>query len=584
VLPRRRTEALGRRTGEETSMTATEAFLQARNFLMARREDYAGAYAGFRWPELEDFNWALDWFDVYARRNNRTALWVASRDAGEIKLTYRELSERSTQVANFLRGMGVRRGDRILLMLGNVVPFWETMLAAIKLGAVVIPATTMLSRDDLLDRFERGDVRHVVVGGADARMFAGIRGDWTKIAVGHAPAGWTPYETAYRGSPIYAPHGPTPANAPLLLYFTSGTTAKPKLVEHSHQSYPVGHLSTMYWLGLKEGDVHLNISSPGWAKHVWSGVFAPWTAGATVFVYNYLRFNAKTMLDVIVRHGITTLCAPPTVWRAFVHEQLASYPVRLREVVSSGEPLDPEIISHVQRRWSLTVRDGYGQTETTALIGNTPGQKVKPGSMGRPLPGYRVALLDADGNEANEGEIALAVNPRPTGLMLGYQDDWKKTIDPAEGGFYRTGDVAQQDEDGSYRYLGRADDLFKSSEYRISPFELESVLSEHEAVAETAVVPSPEPAHAAVPKAVVTLAEGFDAGPRVAEEILRFAYARLAPYKRIRRLEFADLPKTLSGKIRRVELRQRETELRRQGARGKLEFWEEDFPALAETV
>jgi acetyl-CoA synthetase len=375
-------------------MTATEAFLQARKFLMANREDYARAYAGFRWPELDTFNWALDWFDVYAKSNNRTALWVATRDAGETKLSFRELSERSNQVANFLRGYGVRRGDRVLLMLSNVVPFWETMLAAIKLGAVVVPATTMIGHDELVDRFERGDIRHVVVGAGDAGKFADIKGDYTRIAVGKAPAGWIRYEDAYRASPIYAPHGPTLADAPLFLYFTSGTTAKPKLVEHTHQSYPVGHLSTMYWLGLKEGDVHLNISTPGWAKQAWSGFFAPWNAGSTVFVYNYYRFNAKTMLDVIVRHGVTTLCAPPTVWRMFVREDLASYPVRLREVVSSGEALDPEIISHVQKRWGLTVRDGYGQTETTALIGNTPGQRVKPGAMGRPLPGYHLALLD----------------------------------------------------------------------------------------------------------------------------------------------------------------------------------------------
>jgi acetyl-CoA synthetase len=562
-------------------MTATEAFLQARKFLMANREDYARAYAGFRWPELDTFNWALDWFDVYARSNNRTALWVATRDAGETKLSFRELSERSNQVANFLRGYGVRRGDRVLLMLSNVVPFWEMMLAAIKLGAVVVPATTMIGHDELVDRFERGDIRHVVVGAGDAGKFADIKGDYTRIAVGKAPAGWIRYDDAYRASPIYAPHGPTPADAPLLLYFTSGTTAKPKLVEHTHKSYPVGHLSTMYWLGLKEGDVHLNISTPGWAKQAWSGVFAPWNAGSTVFVYNYYRFNAKTMLDVIVRHGVTTLCAPPTVWRMFIREDLASYPVRLREVVSSGEALDPEIISHVQKRWGLTVRDGYGQTETTALIGNTPGQRVKPGAMGRPLPGYRLALLDADGNEGDEGEIALRLDPRPTGLMLGYQD-WNRTVDPATEGYYRTRDVAARDPDGYFTYVGRADDVFKSSEYRISPFELESVLAEHEAVAEAAVVPSPDELRLAVPKIVVELADGFAPTGMLAQELLRFARARLAPYKRIRRIEFAELPKTLSGKIRRVELRKREDELRGSNQRGELEFWEEDFPALAD--
>ncbi len=563
-------------------MTSTEVFIQARNLLMAQRKDHERACAKFQWPQLENFNWALDWFDAYAKNNNRPALRVVSRDAGEIKLSFRELSERSNQVANFLRGQGVRRGDPILLMVSNVVAFWEVMLATIKLGAVVIPATTMLTREDLLDRIERGGVRHVVTGAGDAGKFADIPGSFTRIAIGHAPAGWQRFEDAYRASPIFAPHAPTPANAPLLLYFTSGTTAKPKLVEHSHVSYPVGHLSTMYWLGLKEGDVHLNISSPGWAKHAWSGFFAPWNAGATVFVYNWLRFNAKTMLDVIVRHGVTSLCAPPVVWRQLLDENLANYPVRLREVVSSGQPLDPEIIRHVEKRWSLTVRDGYGQTETTAIIGNTPGTTIKQGSMGRVLPGYQVALLDADGAHADEGEIALPLDPRPMGLMLGYQDDWGKTIDPGEHGWYRTGDVARRDADGYYHYVGRADDLFKSAEYRISPFELESVLIEHEAVAAAAVVPSARRDGLVVPKAVIELEDGFAAGDALAEEVLRFTRARLAPYQRIRRVEFGDLPKTMTGKIRRVELRHREEELRRKEERATGEFWEEDFPTLVE--
>jgi acetyl-CoA synthetase len=565
---------------EEAPMTPTDAFWQARKFLIANREDYDRAYTGFQWPEFAEFNWALDWFDVYAKGNGRTALWVTSRDSGESKFSFRELSERSNQVANFLRGYGVRRGDRVLLMVGNVVPFWEVMLGAIKLGAVIVPATTMIGHGELLDRFERGDIRHVVAGSGDAGKFADIRGDYTRIAVGKPPAGWAYYDDAYRATTTFSPHGPTPANAPLLLYFTSGTTAKPKLVEHTHQSYPVGHLSTMYWLGLKEGDVHLNISTPGWAKHAWCGFFAPWNAGATVFVYNYYRFNAKTMLDVIVRHGVTTLCAPPAIWRLFAREDMANYPVRLREVASFGEPLEPEIISQVKEGWGVQVRDGYGQTETTALIGNTPGQKLQPGFMGRPLPGYRIALLDPDGNEAEEGEIAVAVDPRPTGLMLGYQDDWKKTVDPTSGGHYRTSDLAVRDARGYYSYVGRADDVFKSSEYRISPFELESVLAEHEAVDEVAVVPSPDELRLAVPKAVVELANGFEPSAMLAQELLRFARVRLSPYKRIRRLQFAELPKTLSGKVRRVELRKREDELCAAGARGEQEYWEQDFPAL----
>jgi acetyl-CoA synthetase len=561
-------------------MTPTQAFLQARDFLVARREDYRAACDGFTWPRFDTFNWALDFFDVQARGNDRIALWVVGDDGAEQKLSFAEMSERSNRVANFLRAQGVRRGDRVLLMLANVVPLWEVMLASIKLGAVIIPATTLLARDDLLDRFERGGVGHVVVGAGDAGKFAEVPGDYTRIAVGGAVAGWIAYEAADDAAPEFAADGPTLATDPLLLYFTSGTTSKPKLVEHSHQSYPVGHLSTMYWIGLGPDDIHLNISSAGWAKHAWSCFFAPWIAGATVFIYNFARFNAKAMLETIARCGVTTLCAPPTVWRMLIQEDMAAFPVRLRQVIGAGEPLNPEIIEQVRKAWGLTLRDGYGQTETTAQIGNTPGQPLKPGSMGRPLPGYDVVLLDPEGNEADEGEISIRLDPRPTGLMIGYKDDPAKTAEVMAGGYYRTGDVAMRDADGVITYVGRADDVFKASDYRISPFELESVLIEHEAVAEAAVVPSPDPVRLAVPKAVVTLVGGHAPGPELAANILAFARSRLAPYKRIRRIEFAELPKTISGKIRRVELRKQEAEARRRDERGALEFWEEDFPHL----
>jgi len=565
-------------------MTPTQAFQQARDFLVRHREDYDAAYAGFRWPEFRTFNWALDWFDHYARGNDRTGLWVVNENGSEIRLSFSDLAARSNRVANFLRALGVRRGDRILLMLNNVPPLWETMLASIKLGAVIIPATTLLARDDLLDRFDRGGVRHVLVGAADAGKFDDIPGDYSRIVVDGTRPGWTAFEDAYAAPAEFAADGPTPAGDPILLYFTSGTTSKPKLVEHSNQSYPVGHLSTMYWLGLREGDIHLNISSAGWAKHAWSCFFAPWNAGATVFIFNYARFNAKAVLDTVARCGVTTLCAPPTVWRMFIQEDLASFPVKLREVIGAGEPLNPEIIEQVRRAWKLNLRDGYGQTETTAQIGNSPGQRLKEGSMGRPLPGFKVGLLDPDGHEADEGEISLSLHPRPTGLMLGYKDDPAKTAQVMAGGWYRTGDVASRDADGYITYVGRADDVFKASDYRISPFELESVLLEHAAVAEAAVVPSPDPMRLAVPKAVVMLVAGQEPSAELAADILGFCRARLAPYKRIRRLEFAELPKTISGKIRRVELRKHEDVMRKQGERGQLEFWEEDFPELKVTA
>jgi acetyl-CoA synthetase len=558
---------------------SSESFVKARDFLLRNRSDYAQAFAGFHWPSLDRFNWALDYFDPMAAGNSRPALWIVGEDGREVKLSFAEMSARSNQVANFLRHLGVKRGDRILLMLGNVVPLWETMLAATKLGAVIIPATTLLARADLDDRFARGRMRHVIAGQGSVANFEGLSGDFTRIAVGGTVPGWQHYDEAYKAPAIFTPEGETRATDPLLLYFTSGTTAKPKLVLHSHQSYPVGHLSTMYWLGLEPGDIHLNISSPGWAKHAWSCFFAPWNAEATVFIFNQARFNAKGLLDTMARSGITTFCAPPTVWRMLIQEDLKTWPVKLKEVISAGEPLNPEVIERVKAAWGLTIRDGYGQTETTAQIGNSPGQPVKAGSMGRPLPGYRVRLLDADGKEGEEGEICLMPDPHPLGLMHGYQGD-DGTIQALAGQVYRTGDVAMRDDQGYLTYVGRADDVFKASDYRISPFELESVLIEHPAVAEAGVVPSADVIRLAVPKAFIALATGFPANRETALSIFQHLQRQLAPFKRIRRLEFAELPKTISGKIRRVELRRQEAATRAANRRKELEFWEEDFPEL----
>jgi acetyl-CoA synthetase len=556
------------------------AFIAVRDFLLAHREDHERAYREFRWPVLDRFNWALDYFDPISAENERPGLVIADDEGGETRLSFAELALRSNRLANHLRGLGVRRGDRLLLMLGNVAPLWECMLAAMKLGAVIIPATTLLSREDLVDRFVRGRVRHVVAGADNAAKFADLDGGYTRIGVGGAVRGWASWEAGYEAPAEFLPDGETRADDPLLLYFTSGTTAKPKLVLHSHQSYPVGHLATMYWLGVRPGDIHLNISSPGWAKHAYSCFFAPWNAAATVFMLNQPRFDAKRLLDALVRHRVTTFCAPPTVWRMLILEDLEAWRPSLREVVGAGEPLNPEIIERVRAAWGLVIRDGYGQTETTLQIGNFPGQRVKPGAMGRAAPGYRVRLLDADGAEQEEGEVCLALDPPPLGLMQGYQED-DGSVAPLAGAVYRTGDVAMRDAEGSFTYVGRADDVFKASDYRISPFELESALIEHPAVAEAAIVPSPDPLRLAVPKAFVALAANERQDRDTALSIFRHVRAHLAPYKRVRRLEFADLPKTISGKIRRVELRAAEARRRAAGSpRATGEFWEEDFPEL----
>src|SRR5580693_3201004 len=555
------------------------AFRAARDLLLNHREDYDAAVAEFTWPTLGEFNWALDWFDAIAAEHpDRIALRVVGDDGSDEAVSYERMAARSNQAANWLRGLGVRRGDRVLLMLGNVVPLWEVMLAAMKLGAVIIPASTLLQPADLADRVSRGDVRHVVAEQAQAAKFAGVPGDWTRVVVGGDADGWHSYTDAALSPEEFTPDGVTLAGDPLLLYFTSGTTSKPKLVGHTQASYPVGHLSTMYWIGIKPGDVHLNISSPGWAKHAWSNLFAPWNAQATILILNQSRFSAPGLLAALGDCGVSTFCAPPTVWRMLIQADLsAANTAGLRECVAAGEPLNPEVIEQVRKAWGITVRDGFGQTETTAVVGNPPGQPLKLGSMGRPLPGYPVVLVDPlTGEPARDGEICLDLADRPLGLMTGYQGDPEREAEAMRGGYYHTGDVASSDDDGYITYVGRTDDVFKASDYRISPFELESVLIEHAAVAEAAVVPSPDPLRLAVPKAYVLLAAGREPSPELAQSIMAFCRERVAPYKRIRRIEFADLPKTISGKIRRVELRGQET-APREPVRGVTEFWEEDF-------
>jgi acetyl-CoA synthetase len=564
-------------------------FQEARAFLLKHRTDYDAAVKGFRWPDPAPFNWALDWFDAELARDaesrDRIALWIVDAASDkDTKLSFATLSRRSNQVANFLRAQGLKRGDHLLLLLGNVVPLWETMLAAMKLGVVVIPATTLLTSVELQDRLDRGRAKVVVAAQDQVAKFASLRADnLVRIVVGASAEqdGWLPFETAAEFPEEFTPDGPTGADEPMLLYFTSGTTAKPKLVRHSQRSYPVGALSTMYWLGLQPGDVHLNISSPGWAKHAWSCLFAPWNAGATVFVVDQPRFDAKALLAIMARCGVTTLCAPPTVWRLFIQERLADFKVGLREVCGAGEPLNPEVIDQVKAAWGLTIRDGYGQTETTALAGNSPGQKVKVGSMGRPLPGYRVEITDIDGHVAKEGEVTLVLGAaRPAGLMQGYQGEDGK-LSGADGEVYRSGDVVFVDDEGYFTFVGRSDDVFKSSDYRISPFELESVLLEHEAVAEAAVVPSPDPIRLAFPKAYVLLVPGVERTAETALSVFKHLHSRLAPFKRIRRIELVtELPKTISGKIRRVQLRRLEHDNNREDPLRGQEFREEDFPEL----
>ncbi|CBT75717.1 MAG TPA: AMP-dependent synthetase [Glutamicibacter sp.] len=566
-------------------MSVTEEFRAARDRLLELREDYTRARAEFTWPEFSEFNFGFDWFDHVAKdpqRRDQPALIIAELDGSSTQRTWAQLSRRSTQIARWLSDQGVKRGDSIAIMLGNQVELWESMLAGIKLGAVLVPCTTQLTPTDLRDRIERGHIQWVITNESEIPKFESVPGTYTLIQIGGQPApGILDYAQSAHAEAEFSLDSPTRADETLLRYFTSGTTSKAKLVEHTHTSYPVGHLSTMFWIGLEPGDIHLNVASPGWAKHAWSNFFTPWIAEATVFIYNYKRFDPAALMNQMDARHVTSFCAPPTVWRLLIQADLSELKNPPQKLVSAGEPLNAEVIDQVNKAWGQVIRDGFGQTETTVQIANPPGEQITIGAMGRPMPGYEIVLRDpATGEEGDLGEICLVTAQRPLGLMKRYFENEEKTNEVFRDGVYHTGDIAERDERGVLTYVGRADDVFKSSDYKISPFELESVLIEHPGVAEAAVVPAPDELRLTVPKAYIVASGGYEPGPELAESILAYCREHLSAFKRVRRIEFADLPKTISGKIRRVELRQAEEQRHGGSAPAGTEYKDTDFPNL----
>src|SRR5690625_1648768 len=551
-------------------MTVTEQYRAARDRLMALAP--TDVAEEFRWPTLTHFNFALDWFDALGQdpaRADQPAL-VITGDNGTHQLTFAELSARSTQVAGWFQSLGVQRGDKFMMMLDNEVELWEAMLAAIKIGAVILPTTVMLAPEALASRIKRAGVNWVLTNQQNIHKFAELSALGVDVAsLGRIATGTTVvkdthrYADAYASTEEFVVDGPTPADAEMLVYFTSGTTSEPKIVLHTQESYSVGHFSTLYWLGVTAQDVHLNISSPGWGKHAWSSFFAPWIAGATVVAVNYARFDAATMLSVIEEFSVTSLCAPPTVWRMLIHADMGQVAAPPTNAVSAGEPLNLSTLEKVREAWGVTIRDGYGQTETTLQIATTPGLDVPAGALGTPLPGFHVELVDEVTEEvisgAGTGQVALRLDPKPVGLTPGYYLDAERNLQAFGQELYLTGDVMSRDTQGIYTYVGRADDLFKASDYKLSPFELENGLMGSPAISEVAVVPSPDPLRTAVPKAYVVLSPGYDPNSDTAKDIFTHARSVLPPYARIRRLEFVEhLPKTVSGKTRRVVLRQDE--------------------------
>jgi acetyl-CoA synthetase len=551
---------------------AHQQFRNARDLLLELRTEPDKAAASFRWPRAESFNWALEWFDVIAAGNTATALEMLPGDRQRpVRMTFQELSARSDTVACWLRDHGVERGHRVLVVLDARPELWETLLACLKLGAVVIPCHVGLTARERADRISRSGARHVVcldelIGQPDATD--GLQVEGLRVAVCGSRPGWHAFPGPAVADRPFEPTGPTPADAVAFCYFTSGTTSAPKLVAHSHQSYPVGHLSSMYWNGLLPGDRHLNISSPGWAKHSWSSLFVPWNAEATIVVAEAGPALPERLPGLLERHGVTSFCAPPSTWKA-VLPFLGTGRPPLREATSAGEILAPEVADRVEQEWAVRPRDGYGQTETTALIGTPPGHKAPRGWLGRVLPGYRLVLRETGAGEhemgpgagLRTGEICLDLAERPVGAMLGYLGDGSEH--PTHPGYrpdgdqrQATGDLAECDEDGWVRLLGRRDDMFKSFDQRISPLELEAVLATHPGVLETAVIPLPDPVGGHVPHAVVVLRAPAVAGPALAQELLDHAAAGLAEGLRPRSVSFAEsLPRTLTGKINRAVLR-----------------------------
>ena len=570
-----------------------ESFLSAREFITSF-PPYETARREFKWPVLGKWNWAVQYFDGYIvdKASWPAVIWVDDQlleSNDRLEVSYHGLREDSNKLATGLEARGYNKGDTVLVMTGNVPELYTIFLGLLKTGMPAVPATILLTPDDVLDRVKRAEIKAVI---GDKRSYKKIDMVQDKLVdlgvrdfIGvddDLPRGWIHIrDIMSEGSAIYNKIT-TKSDDIALIYFTSGTTAKPKMVFHTHASYPAGHLTTVYWVGAREGDRHYNISSPGWAKWAWSTFFTAFNSGATSMVYAYERFDPSRVLKFITEYEANTLCAPPTVWRMFILQDLSKYNFEsLKQAVSAGEPLNPKVINKVKEEIGVTIREGYGQTETTLQIGFFPGMNVKPGSMGKPAPGYDIVLVDPDGNPVptgEDGQIAIRIEPeKPLGLMKGY-DNPIKNEQVFRNGLYWTGDVAMMDNEGYLYFIGRADDVFKSSDYRISPFEVESELIKHPAVAEVAVVPSPHPIKWTVPKAFILLKPGYKPSPQLAKDIFEFARRNMAPYKRPRIIEFVDeLPKTISGKIRRVELRRIEKERREKNQRGEYEYFEEDF-------
>ncbi len=565
-------------------MNMQDYFSQIRSDIAEEKFGHLGDYP-INKPEY--FNWVADIFEplnVDCFGNSKALIWKS--DNKEEQFTYQQINNKANQLLNFLRKNGVDKGDRFYTQLPLVPANWISYLAAIKGGFILIPAATTLAVRDIAYRFENLFPQVVIADEENAAKIDEAAAQFkqsvkVRIITDGEREGWLPLSVIDE-QPVQAPAAETRSDDPLFYFFTSGTTDLPKVVVHTHFTYPFGHLSTAAWVGLRQGDMHYNISAPGWAKFAWSSFFAPWNVGATIFANQVSKFDAHEQLQTMEQYGISTFCAPPTVLRMLIQQDLSAYNLQFRQCVAAGEPLNPDVIEKWKAGTGTLIRDGYGQTETTCLAANMPYTPLKYGSMGKPTFLYNLVIADDEGNEQpplEEGHICVKQeNGKPSGVFLDYLGDTERRARAFKHGLYYTGDKAYRDEEGYIWFVGRNDDVIKASDYRVGPFEVESVMVEHEAVVEAAVVGSPHELRGYAIKAFLVLKSGREPDEQLAGSLFEFAENNLAKYKIPRIIEFVtELPKTISGKIRRVELRGKEAEEKMNKVEKPAEFFHEKY-------
>ena len=534
---------------------------------------YDDFFHNFRIHTPDQFNFAYDVVDAIAAEtpNKRAMVWV--NDHGEKRVfSFADLKRYSDRAANVLRTHGIGKGDAVMMTLKGRYEFWFCILAIHKLGAIAIPATHMLTEHDLVYRIESADVKMIIsvneqplVDAIDAAAAHGHPSLTKRLLLGADRPGWVNYDAEMEiAQEVFdRPTGEAAAKTSdiMLLYFTSGTVGYPKMVNHDF-AYPLGHIITAkYWQNVQEDGLHYTVADTGWAKAVWGKIYGQWLAGTAIFVHDYDKFDALTLLERASENGVTTFCAPPTIYRFLIKQDLSKFDLSsLKYCVTAGEPLNPEVYEQFYKATGLRLMEGFGQTEMVVLLATFPWMTPKPGSMGRPSPGYRVVLLNPEGKPCEvgeEGEVAIDLSQgKPWGLFNGYYRDEQRTASVWHDGYYFTGDIAWRDEDGYFWFVGRADDVIKTSGYRIGPFEVESALITHKAVMECAITGVPDPDRGQVIKATVVLAKGFEPSEDLKRELQEHVKKVTAPYKYPRIVEFVEaLPKTISGKIRRVQIR-----------------------------